>query len=523
MKTVNISINQKPFQVDPQSTVLEACRKAGVHIPVLCNAQGLEPYESCMICVVEDAATGKIIPSCSAGVVQGMDIRTDTPQIRALRKSAVEMLLSEHEGDCEAPCTRACPLRTDIPGMLRALIDGNAAAALSALQKENPFAGTLSLVCSGPCENVCRRGRYDQPLLIRKLIAAIVAAEENSERGIPKTGAASETSSGKRIAVVGAGISGLTVAWCILSKGYGCAVFESRTETGGMLTEQFGKDPMFREMLALETAKLKALGAELRMNIRVGTDITWDALRKDYDAVLIAVGSEFTDAARAVTLSNSDRGIGVDDQKRMTDVKGVFAAGAAVREMKMAARASQDAKIGAEACMAFLEQKEFRGPFRRFDSRTGKPDEREINEFLRTCRRPRKVADGTREIEISDDHVRHEAERCLCCDCAARTECKLRDLADQTDADPKACRPEKRKRIERVADDTVVYEPGKCIKCGICVRKSRDVDGQSGLAFRGRGYETRIVAPSGFTIGSAIQKNAAECIRACPTGALYFR
>lgn len=516
METVNITINHRPVQVDSHATVLDACRQAGVHVPVLCHAQGLEPYESCMICVVEDAASGKIIPSCAAKVREGMSIRTDSDPIREVRKSAVEMLLSEHVGDCEAPCTRACPLESDIPGMIRALMKGDTAAAVRALRKENPLAGTISLVCNGPCENGCRRGRYDRPLLIRVLITAAVEST-GSDIAEPVTG--ENESAKKQIAVVGAGISGLTAAWIILRSGYGCTVIDSRSEPGGSLLDHSDKAPMLRKIRDLENRLLWKMGMRFQMNTRVGRDVSLDTLRHEYDALLLAVGRNCKGIADDENIPYTEKGISISEKTRMTDAEGVFAAGAAVGPIKMAARASQDGKVGAEACIAYLEKRKWQKPYRRFDSRIGKLDHGEMDEFLKTC-----GVSGKKDAENNGGkNSKPEVERCFCCDCTAKNECKLRDLADSVRADRKAYKPEQRSRVERIADDAVIYEPGKCIRCGICVRKSRDVNGQPGLAFSGRGYETRIVAPAGFTMGSAIRQNAVECIRACPTGALYLR
>ena len=109
-ETTNITIDGTSIAVPEEVTLLEAARLAGVTIPTLCHLDSLEPDAACMICVVEDRATGRLVPACSSPAKAYREIATDNEHVRRARKAALELLVSEHLGDCEAPCRRACPV-----------------------------------------------------------------------------------------------------------------------------------------------------------------------------------------------------------------------------------------------------------------------------------------------------------------------------------------------------------------------------------------------------------------------------
>ena len=115
MKLISISIDNRDVSVNENSTVFDAARKLNIHIPTLCYLNGYERFTSCMICVVHEINSDRLIPSCSATVAEGMRIETENEKVKVARKDALDFLLSEHVGDCEAPCHRACPAHMNIP------------------------------------------------------------------------------------------------------------------------------------------------------------------------------------------------------------------------------------------------------------------------------------------------------------------------------------------------------------------------------------------------------------------------
>ncbi len=124
MRSVKIQINNKGITVPAGSTILDAAGKLNIGIPTLCYMNGFERITSCMICVVHEINSDRLVPSCSANVVEGMQIETDNEKVREARKDALDLLLSEHVGDCEAPCHRACPAHMNIPLMIRQIETG---------------------------------------------------------------------------------------------------------------------------------------------------------------------------------------------------------------------------------------------------------------------------------------------------------------------------------------------------------------------------------------------------------------
>ena len=105
--------------MEPGTTVLEAAERLGIRIPTLCHVQGLEPASSCFVCAVQIEGRRTLSPSCALPVSDGMVVTTQTAQdVRRARKMALELLLSDHAGECVAPCSARCPAGLDIPGFV---------------------------------------------------------------------------------------------------------------------------------------------------------------------------------------------------------------------------------------------------------------------------------------------------------------------------------------------------------------------------------------------------------------------
>jgi len=169
MLMVKLKINNENFEVAEGLTILDVAGISGIHIPTLCNSKDLPHYSSCMVCMVKDKMTGNFLPSCSALVQDGMDIDCLSDDVITLRRKAVELLLSEHRAECEAPCKVVCPAGYNIPLMNRLLAakDYSGAVSLSIAQiGSNEF---LCTNCPGYCENACRRKKVDSPVSIRNL------------------------------------------------------------------------------------------------------------------------------------------------------------------------------------------------------------------------------------------------------------------------------------------------------------------------------------------------------------------
>lgn len=342
---LKITIDGRHVEVAEGGSVLAACRGQGVDVPTMCYLNGHEHYTSCMICVVKDVKQGRLVPSCSAPVTDGMEIETGTEEVLDARRVAVELLLSEHVGDCEGPCRRACPVGIDVPGVIRRLAAGDREGAGVLLLESSAQEGVCCIECTGRCEKPCRRHQVDAAVSIRLLM--LFAAD-------------------------------------------------STVQTGRVCEERA----------------------------------------------------------------------------------------------------------------------------RRFNSTIGRLTEGEKDLVTRDAAAYGRV-DPAQEGTFTAAEAAREALRCLHCDCRKPDSCRLRKYADVYGAKQSRYRAEERTPIEIQRQGTdVVYEPGKCIKCGICVKITEHSDEPFGMAFLYRGYDSMVGVPFGEGIGRGLTRTAAQCIRECPTGAL---
>jgi ferredoxin len=173
----------------------------------------------------------------------------------------------------------------------------------------------------------------------------------------------------------------------------------------------------------------------------------------------------------------------------------------------------------------YLSGREVTGPPGMFNSRFGKLRAEEIGEYLKESHPgPRQEPSGGLAQGFSSAEMREEAGRCLHCDCRDMHTCKLRMHADRYGAVQKKYRGEEFKPVTKVfVHDTVIYEPQKCIKCGICVRLTAMRQEQYGFTFIGRGFDVRVGIPFDEKLLSALNETAMEIAAACPTGALAAR
>lgn len=166
---IRIKINNRDIEVREGTTILDAAKEAGYSIPTLCHYDGLPHYTSCMVCLVRDNISGNFMASCSMPCQEGMDIDVSGEEVISLRRRAVEMLLSEHRAECEAPCRVVCPAGYNIPLFNRHLSAGDPDAAARLTLTELDADGLACETCSGYCENACRRKKIDNPVSIRNM------------------------------------------------------------------------------------------------------------------------------------------------------------------------------------------------------------------------------------------------------------------------------------------------------------------------------------------------------------------
>jgi len=481
-----LTIDGKSVEVAEGSTLLHAAEQAGVEIPTLCHAPDVRPLTSCMVCVVEETASQRLLPACSAPAEDGMVIETTSEQVRSARREVLQLLLSEHVGDCEAPCRRTCAASMDIPLMLRHVKKGDMEAAARIARRDLVLPATLGWVCAAPCEKTCRRGAYDEPISIRELHRR--TAEEALEDGVPPPRCSPAT--GKRVAIIGAGPAGLAAAWVLLRRGHDCHVFEKAEEPGGRF-RRFTEDELPRRVLDAEIGLLRTIGVTFETNCEIGVARSLKQLDEEYDAVVVTAG-----------------------EHNANDARGLFTA----REAEAPVRAVANGKAAAELADSWLKSGTSQRNGKPFDSRIGRLDAATLERYV-----VNRVDEASLARSRDGGRPQEEAARCLHCDCRAPVSCKLRQYATRYGAKPGTDRGFERPLLEivqRYAE--VLFEPGKCIRCGLCVEITRNAGEKLGLTFVGRGFNVRVAVPLGGTLEEGLRISARRCVEACPTGALAF-
>ena len=186
----------------------------------------------------------------------------------------------------KSPCQHTCPVGMDIPAYIALVRAGRIDDAYKVLKRTNPFPSVCGRVCGHTCQMKCRRGQLDEPVAIMHLKRFIT---DHAKR--PKIEPCPITRK-QRVAIIGAGPSGLTAALELKKRGYAVTVFEKLSEAGGMLRWGIPAYRLPREELDREIQEILDTGVELRTNVRVGKDMTFDTLHKDFDMIYLAVGAQ---------------------------------------------------------------------------------------------------------------------------------------------------------------------------------------------------------------------------------------
>ena len=338
-------IDNQEIQVPAGTTIVDAAAKLGIEIPTMCYLPGLPAGTSCMVCVVAINGRENLVPACATIAEDGMQVDTCGDEVTAARRTNLELLLSDHVGDCIAPCQMADPNKANIPAVIRHIAAGNTTAAAELL------AGNLADIDGAKPQRACRRARQDEPVAIDLLLKYVAA------------------------------------------------------QTGGAATAQASREPAGR----------------------------------------------------------------------------------------------------------------------RFSVHIGKLSEAELQRFMVGISPDPQVVPADPQAGYTPGEAAAEAKRCMHCDCRKSDNCKLRDYSEACDAKPAHFRAARREFIQNLEHPDVIYEPGKCICCGLCVRITKQEGEPCALSFVGRGFGVRVAPSLGRDISQALQKTATRCAEACPTGALAMR
>ena len=286
---MRITLNGREVEVREGATILEAAREHGFEIPTLCHDEQLEPFTSCWICAVRLEGMRRYVPACGTRVAPGMKIWTDTEDVRAVRKMALELLLSNHRGDCIAPCKARCPAGVDVQGYVALIAQRKYREATKLVKEVNPFPLSIGRVCPRPCETECRRNAVDGPVAIDYLKR--FAADWDLTHGEPWSPDVAPPT-GKRVALVGAGPGSLTTAYYLAQRGHETVVFEALPKAGGMLRYGIPEYRLPKAVLDDEIGLITKLGVSIEYGKALGRDFTiGDLLDRGFDAVFLGLGA----------------------------------------------------------------------------------------------------------------------------------------------------------------------------------------------------------------------------------------
>lgn len=510
-----LTIDNRAIDVAEGTTVLKAAQSVGIEIPSMCYLEGCSNHPTCMVCMVKNNANQQMFPSCATKVTEGMDLASEDAEVFEARKEAIELLLSDHVGDCEAPCRVACPTYMDIPKMNRLIADDKSDEALKIVKEEIALPGILGYVCSAPCEKVCRRKDVDQAVSI--CLLKRFAADEETEMYLPEK----KEKSGKNVAVIGSGPAGLSAAFHLLLEGHSCEIFEKENSLGGSLNASVQKGELPKDILDRELEILKQFALVFHTNQKIGKE-ELEKLNSDFDAVILAIGNSSEEQEEiGIKLTNS--GVWVDSDTFAAETKGIFATGSAIRLQKMAVKAVAMGKECAWSVNEYLQKGEGKVTKREFNSRFGTLRKAELEEYLKESVKGDRVEAKTDKGYTKVEAV-EEAKRCLHCDCRKLDNCKLRTCADTYQVDRRRFLFGERNDVVKYFNhESIIYEPEKCIKCGLCIEIAERHNEKTGLTNIGRGFTVKVAVPFDQEIGKALTVAAKECAKACPTGAISLR
>ncbi|SHF69112.1 NAD(P)-binding Rossmann-like domain-containing protein [Mariniphaga anaerophila] len=513
---IKLKINNREIQVEEGTSVMKAAQQAGIDVPNLCWHDELEHFTSCMLCLVKDGRNGKLIPSCSIEATNGMDVITDDDEVAEARKTALELLLSEHVGDCEAPCQVACPAHMNIPLMNRLIAAGKFDESLEAVKRDIALPAVLGRICPAPCEGACHRKTVDEPVSICMLKRFV------GDKGTGNVIAPAEETEYK-VAVIGAGPAGLAAAYYLRLRGIKVTLFDKADKAGGQLRTEISSDILPPDVLDKEIAAILQTGVNFQGGKSIDAEM-FAEIRKEFNAVVVASGT-IGDESSGFGLKATPKGFVVDKNSYQTSIENVFAIGNALRTSRLAVRSVGQGKEVAFSVWQYLCGQPVKGESRIFNSRFGKLVSEEFSEFMKeSAPAKRNYPDAGGDHGFSAEEAVAEAKRCLHCDCRAIDDCKLRIYSDRYQADQKRFKTSERRKITKLTThSTLVYEPQKCIKCGICVRLTEKEGEKFGFTYVGRGFDVEMGVPFNEELEQGLTETAEKVAKSCPTGAISFK
>jgi len=277
------------------------------------------------------------------------------------------------------------------------------------------------------------------------------------------------------------------------------------------------------EVLDKEIDLILKTGVKFQGGKAINAEV-FNSYKTKFDALVIATGKIESDS-ELFGLKATPKGITADRNTYETSDEKVFAIGNVLRSSRLAVRSVGQGKEVAFSVLQYLNKQEIKGEPRLFNSRFGRLVKDEYAEYLKESVEGKRTfpEEGGRSGFAKEEAI-VEAKRCLHCDCRALDNCKLRDYSQDYRVDQKRFKTSQRRNISKqINHASVIYEPQKCIRCGICVRLTEKDGEQFGFTYIGRGFDVEIGVPFNEELEKGLTETAVKVAEGCPTGAISLK
>ncbi|MHA1760081.1 MAG: FAD-dependent oxidoreductase [Candidatus Heimdallarchaeota archaeon] len=282
---MKVIINSKETEVPEKTSIMDFLKGMNQHVPGVCKMKELDPFGSCRLCLVE--VNNRTLPACATFPRENDTIITEGSKIVDIRKTAIELMLSDHYGDCIGPCNYGCPSFSEVQNYLALVANGKYHEAVALMKKDYILPASLGRVCPAFCERDCRRNLVEEPVAIRQLKRFAADYDLANDPWMPEI----PKKTGKKIAVIGGGPAGLSAAFYSRIKGHDVTIFEAMPKLGGMLRYGIPEYRLPKKILDEDIATVTKTGIKVKLDTRIGKDISFEELQKDFDAVFVAIGA----------------------------------------------------------------------------------------------------------------------------------------------------------------------------------------------------------------------------------------
>lgn len=231
---------------------------------------------------IRDSADCAIGTEAANMVLRSMKYFREDYEEHVLRNRCAENVQKTRQ---PVPCVALCPAGVDVPGYSALILEGRYKDAVKLIRKDNPFPTVCALICEHPCEARCRRNLVDAPINIRALKR--YAVDHCGEVEVPEK----MDDTGKKIAVIGGGPSGLSAAYFLSIMGHKVTIFEKRSQLGGMLRYGIPNYRLPRERLQYDIDAILSTGIEVKTDFNVDDEENIKMIKDEYDALYISIGA----------------------------------------------------------------------------------------------------------------------------------------------------------------------------------------------------------------------------------------